>query len=153
MRYVDVQRQRAEQARSRRGSTGFWYDVERNPYLSMAAGLGLGIPLVWISAWWPLEPWGLSLIPPTILVARGIWQLARRRPRSPGPRYGGEKQLLLAIRQVGDGITPVEAALQTSLTVDEAEEVLSRLAARGHLHVEGREGTLFYVLPGGSDRH
>ena len=67
---------------------------------------------------------------------------------------GGEKQLLLAIRQAGgDGITPVEAALQTSLMVDEAEDTLDHLAARGHLHVEGRDGSLFYVLPGGSYRH
>ena len=85
-------------------------------------------------------------------MARGIWQLARR-PRGSGPRYNGEQQLLLAVRQAGDGISPVEAALETSLTVDEAGEMLSCLAARGHLHVEGREGSLFYALPGGSDHH
>jgi hypothetical protein len=42
----------------------------------------------------------------------------------------------------------VEAALETSLTVDEAEELLTRLADRGHLVVEGRDGVLFYTLPG-----
>jgi hypothetical protein len=54
----------------------------------------------------------------------------------------------MALRQADDGIAPVEAALQTSLTVDEAEEILSRLANRGHLRVESRDGALFYVLPG-----
>jgi hypothetical protein len=32
--------------------------------------------------------------------------------------------------------------------VDEAEEILSRLANRGHLLVESRDGALFYALPG-----
>jgi hypothetical protein len=59
---------------------------------------------------------------------------------------GGEKQLLMVLRDTGR-VTPVQAALETSLTVDEAEEVLSRLTNRGHLHVESRDGTLFYVLP------
>jgi hypothetical protein len=41
----------------------------------------------------------------------------------------------MAIRAADDGITPVEAALETSLTVDEAEEILNRFADRGHLVV------------------
>jgi hypothetical protein len=42
----------------------------------------------------------------------------------------------------------VKAALKTSLTVDEAEEHLTRLADRGHLLVQSRDGALFYALPG-----
>jgi hypothetical protein len=33
-------------------------------------------------------------------------------------------------------------------TVEEAEEILSRLADRGHLVVESQDGALFYALPG-----
>ncbi len=33
-------------------------------------------------------------------------------------------------------------------TVEEAEEILSRLADRGHLVVESRNGALLYALPG-----
>ena len=54
----------------------------------------------------------------------------------------------MAIRDAGGSITPVGAALETSLTVDEAEEILTRLANRGHLLVESRDGTLSYALPG-----
>ncbi|MGI8908959.1 MAG: hypothetical protein ACR2JR_00145 [Rubrobacteraceae bacterium] len=53
----------------------------------------------------------------------------------------------MAIRD-SDGLTPVEAALETSLTVDDADELLSHLAERGHLHVHSHEGTLYYTLPG-----
>ena len=54
----------------------------------------------------------------------------------------------MAIRDSGGAITPVEAAIETPLTVDEAEEILSRLANLGHLLVEERDGVLFYLLPG-----
>ena len=56
--------------------------------------------------------------------------------------------MLMAIRDTGGTMTPVEAALETSLTVDEADEILSRLANRGHLLVDSRDGALFYSLPG-----
>ena len=52
----------------------------------------------------------------------------------------------MAILDAGGSITPVEAALETSLTVD--EEILTRFADRGHLLVESRDGALFYTLPG-----
>jgi hypothetical protein len=77
------------------------------------------------------------------------WLLLRRNPVKTGPSPGSEKQLLLAIQDAG-GITPVEAALETSLTVDEAEEILTRFADRGHLVVESRDGALLYALPGRS---
>jgi hypothetical protein len=54
----------------------------------------------------------------------------------------------MAIRAADDGITPVEAALETSLTVDEAEEILNRFADRGHLVVHSRHAALLYTLPG-----
>jgi hypothetical protein len=74
---------------------------------------------------------------------------ARAESGEPRPRSGAEKQLLIAIADAGAGISPVEAALKTSLTVDEAEEILTRLADRGHLLVQSRDGGLFYALPGG----
>ena len=148
MRYVDVQGRRAKQARSPRGPAGFWHDVRNNPYPSIAAGLVIGIATLWLFSWWPLEHWGLLAIPSAFLVVRGIWQLGHGRRQGKGPKPGAEKQLLMVLRDVGS-ISPIQASLETSLTVDEAEEILSRLATRGHLHVEGRDGALFYVLPGG----
>jgi hypothetical protein len=43
----------------------------------------------------------------------------------------------------GGRISPVLAALETSLTVYEAEEILSRRADRGLLFVESHDGALF----------
>jgi len=99
-----------------------------------------------------------TLDPESLRLLRGIaavtllgyvsWLLLRRSPESTRPRLGGEKQLLMAMLDAGGSITPVDAALQTSLTVDEAEEILTRFADRGHLLVESRDGALFYALPG-----
>ena len=61
--------------------------------------------------------------------------------------FGGEKQLLVAMADASGGISPVRAALETSLTVDGAEEILSHLAERGHLFVEGHDGAPFYRMP------
>jgi hypothetical protein len=64
-----------------------------------------------------------------------------------GPKPGSEKQLLVVIQAAG-AITPVEAALEMSLTVDGTEEILTRFADRDHLVVEGRDTALLYALPG-----
>ena len=77
----------------------------------------------------------------------GIPQLAKHRralPASPNK----ERELLSAIRDNGGSITPTEAAMETSLTVREADGMLSELAGAGHLAVESHNGALFYSLPG-----
>lgn len=56
-----------------------------------------------------------------------------------------EKQLLEVIESNG-AITPARAALQTSLTVEEAEQLLSDLAQRGHLDVRVEGSKLVYAL-------
>ena len=38
--------------------------------------------------------------------------------------------------------------METSLTVREADRMLSELAGGGHLAVESKDGALFYSLPG-----
>jgi hypothetical protein len=76
-----------------------------------------------------------------LLIATGTlavylgWLLGKRHPRSTSPKTGGS-------------ITPVEAALRTSLTVEEAEQLLTRFADRGHLLVQSRDGALLYAMPG-----
>jgi hypothetical protein len=149
VRYVDVQRRREERARGVGERTSSWYGVKSNPYLLMVAGLILAYPAAAISfdigdlGFISLLPW----IPSAILFTFGSWQLRNWRLANTRSQFGGEKQLLLVLRTVGS-ITPIQAALETSLTVDEAEEVLSRLANRGHLYVESRDRALYYVLPG-----
>ena len=60
-----------------------------------------------------------------------------------------DRELLEAMRENEGRITPAEAAMATSLSVREADELLSELAGGGHLTVEREGGTLVYALPGG----
>lgn len=59
-----------------------------------------------------------------------------------------ERELLEALREEGGRITPTAAALATSLSVEEADRMLSDLAGGGHLSVEREGGSLVYSLPG-----
>jgi len=148
--YVDLRRRREE--RNPPKPLGLRHYAGNNPYLLLAAGFVLGV----LS--WPVFHIGVNSPDPFNALLRGIaavtllgyvsWLLLRRSPESTRPRLGGEKQLLMAMLDAGGSITPVDAALQTSLTVDEAEEILTRFADRGHLLVESRDGALFYALPG-----
>lgn len=58
-----------------------------------------------------------------------------------------ERELLRAVSESGDGLSPAEAAIATSLAVREADEILSGLASRGYLEVESEKGALFYSMP------
>jgi hypothetical protein len=92
------------------------------------------------------------------LVNQGFEELKDTRPL-PRPhqhrsvRGGGqgsveksaERQLLEVIEANGE-INPARAALQTSLTVEEAEQLLSDLAQRGHLDVRIEGSKLVYSL-------
>ena len=142
MRYVDLRRRRYE-TRSQE-PVG---PLEAGPYLLLALGLALGFVLgMIVSRADSLAGGLLFLIALGALAAYQVWRLTKRRSR--GPKTGGEKQLLMAILDAGGNITPVEAALRTSLTVDEAEQALTRFADRGHLLVHGRDGVLHYAMPG-----
>jgi hypothetical protein len=142
--YVDLQRRRREQSRGN--------DAGREPYFFSTLGFGLAIPASWLSylMFWSGSscPSWRSPDPLHLLVLLGAYQLLRGRTSTAKPGPGAEKQLLRVMRQSEGPITPVEAALETSLTVDEAESILSRLADRGRLTVESRDGTLSYALPG-----
>lgn len=56
-----------------------------------------------------------------------------------------EKEVLEAIRRHGE-ITVTGAALETSLSVVEADRMLSELAVGGHLQVHARGGGLLYAF-------
>ncbi len=67
------------------------------------------------------------------------------RHQAEGSEQNTERQLLEVIERNGE-ITPARAALQTSLTVDEAERLLSELAQKGHLDVRVEGSRLVYSL-------
>ena len=84
----------------------------------------------------------------------GVWRAGRppasagavdARPTLPPGGAGKERELLLALERHGE-ITAVGAALETSLGVAAAEEMLSELANDGHVRVVAREGTIAYAL-------
>ena len=151
MAYVDLRRRRDEERR--REARRSWRRVVEDPYVLLLAGLILAVPAVAASytalvqappdSWVALAYW----FPPAMLVYLASRRFEGPRRRRGAPDFGAEKLLLLAIRDAGGAITPVSAALETSLTVDEADGMLSRLANDGHLRVEGHDGTLYYVLP------
>jgi hypothetical protein len=87
------------------------------------------------------------MIPAVALIASAL-QEANKRRRAIPPAPDKERELLSAIRDNGGIITPTEAAMETSLTVKEADRMLSELAGGGHLAVESAGGTLRYSLPG-----
>jgi hypothetical protein len=56
-----------------------------------------------------------------------------------------EKELLRALER-HEEITAARAALETSLSVTEAEGMLAKLASGGHVEVRAQDGTLAYAL-------
>jgi hypothetical protein len=60
-----------------------------------------------------------------------------------------EKELLEALKRRG-ALTAAGVALETSLSVEEADRMLSALTARGHLEVRVVRGRLLYSLWDGS---
>jgi uncharacterized membrane protein len=86
------------------------------------------------------------MIPAVALIATALQEASKRRRAVQPPDK--ERELLSAIRDNGGSITPAEAAMETSLTVREADRMLSDLSGGGHLSVESSGGTLRYALPG-----
>lgn len=121
---------------------------EDDAYVKIAIGMAFlavfvvfGVTVTFIASIW-------FLIPAAALIGSGVQNLIhQRRAAVPAPD-NKERELLSAIRDSGGSITPAEAAMETSLTVREADKMLSELASGGHLQVESRDGTLYYVLPG-----
>lgn len=151
MGFVDLQRRRQEKTGARRVHEASRRSAARDPLFLFGAGFVLGSVLS-LSYYDVFYMSGLSALLPFAVTIAFLyyigWLLLRRSPTETVPGPGSEKQLLMAIQDAGGGITPMEAALGTSLTVDEAEEILTRFADRGHLVVESRDGTLIYALPG-----
>jgi hypothetical protein len=115
-------------------------------YVSVALGIGLLVTTVFVISTAGVLAAGF----PFVLGAAAClgWGISRfARQRHALPESGGERALLSALRENGGSITPAEAAMETSLTVKEADRMLSQLASEGHLLVESREGSLFYALP------
>jgi hypothetical protein len=109
----------------------------------VAVGLVLVLSLV-PSLWWLVFVFGWMIFPAFGLLVRGIAGLSEGKTELPS-ESGKERELLGALRDHGE-LTPAQVAMETSLTVREADEMLQRLAEGGHLQVRVRGGGLFYSL-------
>jgi hypothetical protein len=109
----------------------------------VAVGLVLVLSLV-PSLWWLVFVFGWMIFPAFGLLVRGIAGLSEGKTELPSAS-GKERELLGALRDHGE-LTPAQVAMDTSLTVQEADEMLQRLAEGGHLQVRVRGGGLFYSL-------
>ena len=148
----------------RSGDTGeFWSDIGvdiegMSPKAQAVTGLVTG-GLILLSAalliaftnfWWLIFVFGWVVFPAFGVFARGVAGLVDHRSETPPPDTR-ERELLEALRAHGE-ITPAQAAMNTSLTVSEADKMLKELAEGGHLDVRVRGGGLFYALWGCDDR-
>jgi hypothetical protein len=85
--------------------------------------------------------------PAFVAVARGLTGLTGARAPKGGAvtEESKERELLEALARRGE-LSPALAALETSLTVAEANRMLSDLASSGHVEVRAHEGRLGYAL-------
>jgi hypothetical protein len=131
----------------------FGLDVEKmSPKSQVAASLAVLIPIaiggvllltMAPNLWWLIFVFGWMIFPAFGLLVRGVAGLSEGPDKPAVAR--GERELLEALHRRGE-LTPTQAAMETSLTVNEADHMLEDLAARGHLDVRVRGGGLFYGL-------
>jgi hypothetical protein len=115
--------------------------------LSVLAPAALGALLVLSlipQLFWLIFVFGWTIFPAIGLFARGLAGLSDARPEQISVE-SKERELLIALRKHGE-LTPVRAATETLLSVEEADKMLKELAAGGHLEVRARRGGLFYSL-------
>lgn len=93
--------------------------------------------------WWIFTTYGWISFPAFGLLARGLAGTFDAVPAEVANETK-EKELLRALREHGE-LTPARAAIETSLTVAEADRILGELAGAGHLEVRARGGGLYYA--------
>ena len=148
---------RSEQKpRRRRGGSDdfFGLDVENmSSRAQVTASLAVLVPLAAGAVllfglvphlWWLIFVCGWMIFPAFGLLVRGVAGLSEGGTKLSAAN-SKERELLEALRERGD-LTPAEAAMETSLSVAEADEMLKGLAEGGHLQVRVRGGGLSYSL-------
>jgi hypothetical protein len=98
--------------------------------------------------WWIFTTYGWVSLPAFGLLAHGLAGLNSApsgKRRASITAEGKERELLRALAEHGE-LSPVRAAMETSLSVAEVDRQLKELVEDGHLEVRVRGGGLFYSL-------
>jgi hypothetical protein len=143
------------QHRSRHDPDDFFgLDVEKmSPKARVATGIAVIVPVAVAATlvlalagpmWWLIFTFGWAVFPAFGLLIRGIASLWDEEDETP-TGDAKERELLGALREYGE-LTPARAAMETSLTVAEADGMLKGLAEGGHLEVRVKGGALYYAL-------
>lgn len=109
--------------------------------------LAAALLILFANLWWLIFIFGWMVFPALGAFARGVVSLVESREKRRLPESYKERELLEALRDRGE-LTPTQAALATSLTVREADEMLKELAEGGYLQMRVRGGALSYSLWG-----
>ena len=160
-------RSRGKRAEKHSDSDEFWSDIGvdvegMSPKAQAVTGIITGGLILLAAAtvlfavpnmWWLIFVFGWAVFPAFGVFARGVAGLVDSRPDRPElpTESSRERELLETIQSHGE-ITPAQAAMNTTLTVSEADEMLKNLAEGGHLDVRVRGGGLFYALWGYENR-
>ncbi|MEJ7841195.1 MAG: hypothetical protein WKF95_05445 [Rubrobacter sp.] len=152
-----LEERRNQHARRSSDADEFWggigVDVERmSPRAQAVTGavtgglivLAAALLLVFTNFWWLIFVFGWAVFPAFGVFTRGVAGLVETRPE-PLPKNAKERELLGVLRE-HEEVTPTGAAMETSLTVEEADNMLKELATKGHLDVRVRGGGIFYGL-------
>ncbi|MDQ4000019.1 MAG: hypothetical protein M3283_03215 [Actinomycetota bacterium] len=95
--------------------------------------------------WWLILIFCWIVFPALGTFARGLAGIMESRQEERLPQYSKERELLEALRDRRE-LAPAQAAVETSLSVKEADEMLKELAEGGHLEARVRGGALSYSL-------
>jgi DNA-binding NarL/FixJ family response regulator len=115
------------------------------------SALGIGVNFansLW--EWLPILALG-GAVPAAVLWQANRILVSRPEPRPLPSAKDTETELLEALAE-RDELTPVTAAMRTSLTADEAAAMLEELAGKGYLRLLVKDGLQAYALRE-SDRH
>lgn len=146
----------------RNGADEFWSDIgvdiesmspQAQAITGVVAGglilLAAGLLIAFTNYWWLIFVFGWAVFPAFGVFARGVAGLTESHQHVL-PGNSKERELLGALREHGE-VSSMRVAMETSLSVEEADKILEELAAKGHLEVRVSGGGLVYS-PVGMDQ-
>jgi hypothetical protein len=92
------------------------------------------------SLWWIVPVLG-AVIP----FALAVLEKSDLRLGRPDDKKIKERELLEALAEQGE-ITPITAAMHTSLTISEVSKMLDKLTSKGYLKLQSEDGVMAYAL-------